>query len=153
MQVRGPGGPGQGPDTHTHTPRETLEQDPGGLCASQRGWGRGAPAAPAEGGACLAPQADREVIVGAVSLSLSAPSILRVALAPGGLWTSPDPEDESSGPPGEASGLPRGRPCTRNPGHSFPTPVPDQPLSSSSLSWGRARGRGPWASIPRPGSP
>lgn len=65
-----------------------------------------------------------------------------MALAPGGLWTSPDPEDESSGPLGKASGLPRGRPCTRNPGHSFQTPVPDQPLSSRSPPWGRTHGGG-----------
>ena len=70
-------------------------------------------------------------------VTLSPQGILRAALAPGGLWTLPDWEDENSGPPGEASGLPRGRPCTRWPQRSFQMQDPDQPLSFRSPPWGR----------------
>lgn len=75
-------------------------------------------------------------------VTLRPQGILRAALAPGGLWTLPDWEDENSGPPGEASGLPRGRPCTLYPQRSFQVQDPDQPLSFRSPPWGRTHSGG-----------
>ena len=153
VQVRGPGGLRRGPDTHTPPQGEPGAGPRSASCPAV--WmGAGVlPLRPAEGGGLVGAVSGQGTSWALFPCHSLAQGILRVALAPGGLWTSPDPEDESSGPPGKASGLPRGRPCTRNPGHSFQMPVPDQPLSSRSPPWGRTHGGGPRASIPRSGSP